>query len=90
MPEVLQEDSCEVVGEKGSIRFPVFGNRFEVINPVGTKSFDFVQPEHIQQPMIQKVVNYFLGKELNPCSAEDALKSMKVMEAFLTQIIYNK
>lgn len=83
MPEYLQEDSCEIIGEKGTIKFPVFGNQFEVINPVDSKTFDFLQPEHIQQPMIQKVVDYFLDHGENPCSANEALKSMQVMEAFL-------
>jgi predicted dehydrogenase len=83
MPDFVQEDSCELIGEKGSIKFPVFGNQFILQNQNGLQSFDFVHPEHIQQPMIQKVVNYFLNKDDNPCSADEALKSMYVMEAFL-------
>ena len=43
---------------------------------------EFETPEHIQQPMITKVVNYFLGRGENPCSAEDAIASMRVMEGF--------
>jgi hypothetical protein len=39
--------------------------------------------QHVQQDMIEKTVNYFSGKsEENPCSLEDALLSMKVMESF--------
>ena len=83
MPDFVQEDSCEMIGEKGSIKFPVFGNQFTLQNKNGLQSFDFVHPENIQQPMIQKVVDYFLNKGDNPCSANEALKSMCVMEAFL-------
>jgi predicted dehydrogenase len=83
MPDFMQEDSCEIMGEKGSLKFPVFGNQFVLQNKNGLQSFDFMHPENIQQPMIQKVVDYFLDKSDNPCSANEALKSMRVMEAFL-------
>jgi hypothetical protein len=33
--------------------------------------------------MIQQVVDYFLGTAPNPCSIEEALKSMEVMESFV-------
>jgi hypothetical protein len=32
--------------------------------------------------MITKVVDYFLGRGENPCSIEEAMKSMEVMERF--------
>jgi len=32
--------------------------------------------------MIQKVVDYFLGKGPNPCSAEDGAIVMKLMDQF--------
>ena len=79
----MREDSCEIIGEKGSIKFPVFGKQVTLQNENGRQSFDFVQPEHIQQPMIQQVVDYFFGNGKNPCSASEALKSTQVMEAFL-------
>jgi predicted dehydrogenase len=85
MPDFMREDRCEIFGENGSIQFPVFGNQFTLQNENGTKKFDFVHPEHIQQPMIQQVVDYFLGNGKNPCSASEALKSIQVMEAFLQQ-----
>jgi hypothetical protein len=33
--------------------------------------------------MIEKIVNYFLDKGPNPCSAKEAIQSMQVMEAFV-------
>jgi hypothetical protein len=38
---------------------------------------------HNQQNFIEKIVLYLNGKAENPCSAEDALQSMRVMEAFV-------
>jgi hypothetical protein len=32
--------------------------------------------------MIEKVVEYFLGQSPNPCSAEEGVEVMKMMEAF--------
>ena len=77
-----QEDSCEITGSKGKISFPVFGRTVTIQTSEGENILDFTHPEHIQQPMIEKVVNYFLGKGENPCSASDAIESMKVMERF--------
>jgi hypothetical protein len=33
--------------------------------------------------MIEQVVQYFLGKDANPCSLEEAIKSLEVMENFV-------
>ncbi|MES2107949.1 MAG: Gfo/Idh/MocA family oxidoreductase [Bacteroidota bacterium] len=82
MPDYLQEDNCEMIGEKGIITFPVFGNQFRITGANRTQTFDFVQPEHIQQPMIRKVVDYFLDEGDNPCAADEALRSLRVMETF--------
>lgn len=85
VPQNLKQDCCEIIGEKGMIKFEVFGNRFVVKTENGIESYDFEHPEHIQQPMIEKVVNYFLDKRDNPCPASEALKSLRVMEEFLKE-----
>jgi hypothetical protein len=43
---------------------------------------DFEHPEHIQQPMIERVVAYFTGKDENLCSINDAIIVMKMIDAF--------
>jgi len=82
VPENMKEDECKIIGEKGSLRFPFFGNTLEMITDKGKEEFSFKHPAHIQQPMIDKVVQYFLGNETNPCSLEDALVSLEIMEKF--------
>jgi predicted dehydrogenase len=82
VPDNAKEDNCKIIGEKGSISFPFFGNHVDVINEKGKQDFSFEHPEHVQQPMIEKVVNYFLGNENNPCSLEEALVSLEIMECF--------
>ena len=83
MPAMLKEDSCQIIGEKGYIQFPFFGNEIRVVTETGVDMIEFQHPQHIQQPMIQQVVDYFLGTAPNPCSIEEALKSMEVMESFV-------
>lgn len=78
----IQEDICEINGSEGKIAFPVFGHQLTVTTKAGTDTFSFEPPAHIQQPMIEKVVNYFLDSTENPCSAADAIVSMKIMERF--------
>lgn len=83
MPFFLKEDSCEIIGENGKIQFAFFGNSVKCIVDQNEEIFSFQHPAHIQQPMIEKVVNYYLGEGENPCSVSDALKSLEVMESFV-------
>ena len=78
-----EKDEFLIIGEKGTIRFPVFGLFIEVEMNGNTNTIHFEVPKHNQQNHIQAVVNYFLDKGQNPCSAEDAILSMEVMEAFV-------
>ena len=80
--EEMKEDIVEFNGSKGKITFPVFGHEVTVQKGADKKVLRFDPPEHIQQPMIEKVVAHFLGKAANPCSAADAIESMKVMDSF--------
>jgi hypothetical protein len=52
------------------------------VTDAGADLMSFDHPENIQHPMISKVVDYFLGRSANPCSIEEAMKSMEVMESF--------
>lgn len=83
MPEFLKEDSCEIIGEQGKIQFSFYGNAVRWLTGEKEETFSFQHPEHIQQPMIEKVVNYFLEKEENPCSIYEAMKSLEVMQSFV-------
>ncbi|MEN9884529.1 MAG: hypothetical protein RLZZ420_1746 [Bacteroidota bacterium] len=80
MPAILREDSCQLIGENGYIQFPFFGNEVRVVTDAGADLISFQHPQHIQQPMIGKVVSYFLGNGENPCSLEEAIVSLQVME----------
>lgn len=75
-------DSCEIIGTKGKINFPFFGNFVTCKNEAGEETINFTHPMHIQQPMIEKIVAYFKEEGPNPCSIEEAVVLMKIIDAF--------
>ena len=79
----LAEDRCEIIGSHGKISFPLFGNVIHVQIGSAMEEIIFERPAHVQQAMIEKVVQYFSGTGTNPCSADDAIESMKLMEKFV-------
>ncbi|HTM98531.1 MAG TPA: Gfo/Idh/MocA family oxidoreductase [Pedobacter sp.] len=80
-----QLDICEIYGSKGKISFPMFGHKITVSMDNDQQDYIFNALAHVQQPMIEQVVNYFLGKGLNPCSGEEALITMKLLDEFTTR-----
>jgi predicted dehydrogenase len=77
-----KKDLCEIVGTLGSLRFAVFEQRGIVLkNSEGETQFKFEPLPHVQQPMIEQVVHYFLGHAENPCPAEDGVAVMKMMDS---------
>jgi predicted dehydrogenase len=80
--ETETTDECLIIGTKGSISFPFFGHT--VTTRIGTEgeTVDYPPLEHVQQPMIEKVVNYFNGQGPNPCSIDEAVVLMKIIDAF--------
>ncbi len=81
--EADEKDSCEIIGSKGKIQFSVFGEPKINMTVDGKKeNFLFDKLQHVQQPMIEKVVDYFLDKSSNPCSAEEGVKVMEMMDRF--------
>lgn len=76
-------DRCEIIGSKGKINFSFFSsNTIEVTINDTTSSQHFDALQHVQQPMIEQVVQYFLDKAPNPCTAEEGANIMRWMEKF--------
>ena len=77
-----EKDVFEITGTKGMISFPVFGHELSITTEGETEVINYDPMPHIQQPMIEKVVQFFTGKAENPCTAAAAIKSMQMMESF--------
>jgi predicted dehydrogenase len=76
-------DSCTIVASKGTIKFNVFDAPIiEMVRDGKHEKILFDRLAHVQQPMIEKVVQYFLGEGANPCSAKDGVEVMRIMETF--------
>ncbi len=81
--EANEEDLCEIFGSKGKITFRFFEHQPIMVTIEGKEekiSFDALQ--HVQQPMIEQVVNYFLDEAPNPCSAQEGVEVMKLIDQF--------
>ncbi|MGZ8559294.1 MAG: Gfo/Idh/MocA family protein [Chitinophagaceae bacterium] len=78
-----EKDYCEIVGDKGTITFSFFEHKPVSISINGkTENLSFDSIQHVQQPMIEQVVNYFLDEGPNPCSAEEGVEVMKLIDQF--------
>lgn len=85
VPEHEAKDECVIVGSAGKIIFSVFGHTCILVGPDSSQIFEFKAPDHIQQPMIQLVTNYFLDKGPNPCPAREAAEVMRIMDIFTSK-----
>ena len=78
-----EKDICEIVGSEGKLSFSVFGEQKIFLTKNGTSEvIAFTPPQHVQQPMIEKVVEYFLDVGTNPCSGQDGAEIMKLLDSF--------
>jgi len=81
--ETEEKDYCEIHGSKGKIAFSFFEHKRIDLNVNGKKSEILFDPlQHVQQPMIEKVVEYFLDIGANPCSGQDGVVVMKLIDDF--------
>jgi predicted dehydrogenase len=79
----LECDRCEIMGTSGRIGFSIFsGNTISLLTgddgQTATLSFDPLQ--HVQQPMIDATVRYFLDQGPNPDSGREGAEIMRWME----------
>lgn len=83
VPESETRDYCEIIGSEGKISFSVFEHRKIEVTKNGLKKIIPFDPlQHVQEPMIAAVVQYFLGMGPNPCPVEDGLKVMRLIDSF--------
>jgi predicted dehydrogenase len=75
-------DECVIIGSKGKITFPFFGNTVSWQTGADKHTTSFEHPQHIEQPMIQQVVAWFNSEQANPCSIEESIVLMEIMDAF--------
>ncbi|MFA3782237.1 Gfo/Idh/MocA family protein [Melioribacteraceae bacterium 4301-Me] len=81
------EDKVEIIGTRGKITFSTFSNEPVVlITENGTKTFMIQHPPHIQQPLIQNIVDELLGNGKSPSTGETAAATNWVIDKILNRI----
>ncbi len=77
-------DRTEIVGSRGSIAFSTFGNDPVVlVSEGGRTTFEIAHPPHIQQPMIQSVVDALTVGGACTSTGETAARTSWVMDQLL-------
>ena len=85
--ESAKEDSIEVIGDRGMLRFSVF--TFEPIvlhNEQGIQEFDIPNPKYVQLPLIQSVVEHLQKRGVCTCDNISATPTNWVMDKILRKI----
>lgn len=80
----LSEDRCTIVGSTGKLEFSTFdATPLRLVTPAGEQLFDIPNPEHVQQPLIQSVVNTLLGYGTCPSTGASAARTDGVIDRIL-------
>ncbi|HEU5103016.1 MAG TPA: Gfo/Idh/MocA family oxidoreductase [Roseiflexaceae bacterium] len=79
-------DLTEIVGSAGKITYSTFDAQpLTVTTPAGRSEFSIDNPTHIQQPLIQAVVDALNGASACPSTGESAARTSWVMDQMLKQ-----
>ena len=78
-------DEVELTGTEGRLTFAVFGETPLVLRRGDdTELIEMGNPEHIQQPLIQSIVDELQGRGTCPSTGETAMRTSRVMDAVLS------
>jgi 1,5-anhydro-D-fructose reductase (1,5-anhydro-D-mannitol-forming) len=79
-----RHDRVEIVGNRGTIAFSTFENApVELIRDGRVERFEIPHPPHVQQPLIQTVVDALTGHGLCPSTGTTAARTSWVMDQML-------
>ncbi|MCA0172705.1 Gfo/Idh/MocA family protein [Bacillus sp. RAR_GA_16] len=85
------EDVNEIVGDEGSIIYSTLQERPIIIkNEQGEREIEVVYPEHVQQPLIQSIVNDLNGIGQSPSTGDTALRTSKIMDELVAEYYQRK
>lgn len=80
-------DRNEIIGSEGKLVFSSFGTEpVKLVTPEGETEFPLDNPAHVQQPLIQTIVDELLGKGISPSKGESGARASHVMDEILGRI----
>lgn len=78
------EDVIEIKGQRGSLRLATFGDgAVELETEAGPEQFHLPNPRHIQEPLVQTIVDSLLGRGTCPSTGVSAARTSLVMDRAL-------
>jgi predicted dehydrogenase len=85
VPPALKTDHTEIVGSEGRIMYSTFRKELlRLETGTGTETFDLPYPPHVQQPLIQTIMDELLGRGRCPSTGITAARTSWVLE----EIVY--
>ncbi|HZO88960.1 MAG TPA: Gfo/Idh/MocA family oxidoreductase [Chthonomonadaceae bacterium] len=80
----VHEDTIEIFGSEGRLSLSTFGNEpLQLETAHGRETFDRPNPPHIQQPLIQTIVDELQRKGRCPSTGLSAARTSRVMDIVL-------
>jgi 1,5-anhydro-D-fructose reductase (1,5-anhydro-D-mannitol-forming) len=79
-----EDESCEIVGSAGSLRFSVTrASPIELARRHASELIPVGDPEHVQQPLIQSIVDEMNGVGRCPSTGHSALRTAHALDAVM-------
>jgi predicted dehydrogenase len=79
-----QNEYVEVSGSRGALRFSVTrAVPIRIVSSKSTREWPIADPPHVQQPLIQSIVDEMNGEGSCPSSGESALRTARVLDAIM-------
>ncbi|MCI3922563.1 Gfo/Idh/MocA family oxidoreductase [Paenibacillus sp. TRM 82003] len=81
----VHEDRNEIIGSAGKIVYSTFADEpIRLVTDQGTREWHIEQPQHVQQPLIQSIVNELRGTgEVCPSTGRSGARTNRVMDTLL-------
>ena len=81
----IAQDTFRISGTDGQITFSVFETAPVLVEGAqGVERFERDHPPHVQQPLIQSVVDDLLGRDICPSTGESARRTSRVLDTVLS------
>jgi predicted dehydrogenase len=80
-------DRTEIIGSEGSISYSAFDLDAPVVlekDGGNVEEFTFSPPQHVQQPLIQAVVDDLLGRGSCPSTGQSAARTSRVLDQIVS------
>jgi predicted dehydrogenase len=89
--KVNDRDLIEIIGTEGRIEFSTFDFiPVKIVTSSGDELFHFTKPEHVQQNMIEHVIQDLLGNETAISTGESGARTNKILEEIVSEYYKHK